>query len=100
MAGARGANRIYGNLYVTIGAVFKADRAGEGRCHFAVDLAFGSACANRAPANQIGNKLADNHIQEFRGGRQAQRVDIDQQLASDAQTAVHIVAPIQIRIGD
>ncbi|MNE81748.1 hypothetical protein D3C80_1784190 [compost metagenome] len=65
MTSARGTDGINGDAGVAVGTVFETDRARERRGHFTVDLAFGGASANRAPADQVGNILADHHIQEL-----------------------------------
>ena len=76
MAGACGTNGVYGDMRIPVGAILKADRAGERRGHLAMDLAFGGTCANRALADQIGNKLPGHHIKEFGRGRDAKLVDL------------------------
>ncbi|SAD50888.1 Uncharacterised protein [Enterobacter cloacae] len=76
MAGAGSADRINRDAGVAVRPVFKADRAGEGGGHFAVDLAFGGACANCAPADQIGDKLSGHHIEKLGRRRHAQLVDL------------------------
>ena len=76
MAGTGSADGINRDTGVAIGPVFEADRAGEGRGHLAVDLAFGGARANRAPADQIGDKLPGHHIEKLGRRRNAQLVDL------------------------
>ncbi len=63
-------------------------------------LAFGGACADRAPGHQVGDVLRRDHIEEFNAGRQAQLVDVAQQAARHAQPLVDVEAAIQVRIVD
>ena len=93
-------NRIGGDFDVAIGAVFEANRRGDARGQLAVDLAFGRARANRAPADQIAQVLRGNHVQKLAASRQAHAVDFNQQLACHAQAFVDAVAFIQVRVVD
>ena len=45
------------DLDVAVRAVFKPNRCRQARGQLAVDLAFGGACANRAPADQVADVL-------------------------------------------
>ncbi len=76
MAGAGGANSVNGNASIAIRTIFKADRTRERRSHFPMDLAFGGTRANRSPTDQIGNKLASDHIKKLCGGRYSQFVHL------------------------
>jgi hypothetical protein len=100
MAGPGGADRVNGDPRVSVGAVFKAHRAGERGGHLAMDLAFGSARAHRPPANQVGNKLTGHHIEKLSGGRQPQRVDPQQQVAGQGKAVIHAATAVEIRIGN
>ena len=94
MAGAGGADGIYRDAGIAVGAVFKAHRAGERRGHFTVDLAFGGTGANRSPADEIGNKLSGHHIEKFSGGRHAKLVDLQQQFACQLDAVIDPVAAV------
>src|SRR5256885_5889818 len=59
---------------------------------FRSDLAFRGTRTDGAPADQIGNVLGRDHVQELAGGRHAQAVDVDQQLPRNAQAFVDAVA--------
>ena len=65
-----------------------------------MDLAFGGACADGTPADQIGDVLADHHVQEFGGGRQAELVHFQQQAARHFDAAVDLEGAVQRRIGN
>ena len=94
MAGARRANRINGDARVAICPVFKPNRAGERGSHFTVNLAFRRARANGAPADQIGNKLAGDHVEKFGGGGDTQLIDLQQQLARQFEAMIYAVTAI------
>ncbi len=98
MAGTRSADRIDRNPGVAVGSVFKPDRAGEGRGHFTVDLAFGGPCANRAPADQIGDKLAGHHIEELGCRGNAQLVHLQKQLTRQLNPVVNAIAAVEIGV--
>jgi hypothetical protein len=66
---------------VAIGAVLEAHRAGQAGRQLAVHLRFGGARADGAPADQVGDVLRADHVQELGTGRQAQFVDVQQQFA-------------------
>ncbi|MNS71426.1 hypothetical protein D3C72_1047950 [compost metagenome] len=100
MAGARGANRVYRDVRIAIGAILKAHRAGERRSHLAVDLALRGASPDGPPTDEIGDKLPGHHIQKLGRGRHAQLVDLQKQFTRQLDTVVHTVAAVQIRIGD
>src|SRR5256885_12208081 len=67
---------------------------------FRSDLAFRGTRTDGAPADQIGNVLGRDHVQELAGGRHAQAVDVDQQLPRNAQAFVDAVALVQVGIVD
>ncbi|MNT71514.1 hypothetical protein D3C72_2100070 [compost metagenome] len=78
MAGTRGADSIDRDVRISIRTVFKAYRARKGRGHLAMDLAFGGPRANRAPTNQVRDKLSDHHIEKLGGCRHAEFVHLEQ----------------------
>ena len=86
---------VGGDADVAVGAVLEADRRRQAAGQLAVHLAFGGARANRAPADQVADVLGRNHVQKL-AARHAQAVDVDQQLARDAQAFVDAVAFVQI----
>ena len=49
--------RVCRDFDIAIGAVFKADGGRQTRGQFAVNLAFGGACADGAPADQVTDVL-------------------------------------------
>jgi hypothetical protein len=71
---------------------FKADRCRDAGGQFTVHLALCGASPNGAPGNEVAYVLRRDHIQKLAAGRQAQAVDIDQQLARDTQAFIDAVA--------
>ena len=51
-------------------------------------LALGRARTDRTPGDEIGDVLRRDHVEEFATGRQAERVDVAQQAAGEAQAAI------------
>ncbi len=92
------ANPINGNLNRAARAVLKADRHGQPGSQFAVHLALGRPCPNRAPRHQIGGELRRDRIQELTPGRHPHVGQIEQQAARRAQPLVNLKLAVQIRI--
>ena len=63
-----------------------------------MNLRFSSAGTNCPPAHQVCQILGRNHIQELTGRRQPAVVNLQQQLARNAQTVVNLEAVIHVRI--
>ena len=63
-------------------------------------LAFSGARTDGAPGNQVANVLRRNHIQKLAARRQAQPVDVNEQLARNPQTFVNAVALVQVGVVD
>ena len=62
----------------------------------AVHLGFGGTGTDGAPAHQIRHVLRGDHVEEFGGGRQPHVVEIQQQLATDAQAVVDLAAVVEV----
>ena len=95
-----GLHGVDGDFHVAVSAVFEADGRRKAAGQLAVHLAFGGARANGAPADEIANVLRRNHVQKLAGGGHAQAVDVQQQLARNAQALVDAAALVQIRVVD
>ena len=93
-------DRVGSNLQVAVGTILEADRGRQAAGQFAVDLAFGGACTNRAPGDQVADVLRGDHVQELAAGRQVQAVDVDQQLTRNAQALVDAAAFVQVGVVD
>ena len=97
---SRRLDRVGRDLDVAVGSVFKTNRCRQARSQFAVHLALGGTCANRAPSDQVANVLRTDGVQKLAACGQAKAVDLNQQLARDAQTFVDAVALVEVRIID
>jgi hypothetical protein len=95
-----GLDRVDGDLQVAFGAVLEADRRREARRQLAVHLAFGGAGADRAPGDQVTDVLRADHVEKLAAGRHAHAVDVQQQLARDAQAFVDAEALIEVGVVD
>src|SRR5262245_13648010 len=67
------------DLHVAVGAVLETDRAGDARGELAVHLAFGRACADRAPRHEVCDVLRRDDVEEFTARRQAEAIDVEQE---------------------
>ena len=97
---AGGLDGVGGDLDVPIGAVLESDRCRQAGGQFAVHLALGGARTDGAPGNQVAQVLRRDHVEKFAARRQAQPVDLDQQLACNAQTFVDAKALVQVGVVD
>jgi hypothetical protein len=95
-----GLDRVGRDLDVAIRPVLEADRRRQPRGELAVHLALRGARADRAPAHEVGDVLRADRVEELAGGRHAQAVDLQQQLARDAQPLVDAVALVQVGVVD
>jgi hypothetical protein len=100
VAARRRLDGVGGDADVAVGAVLEADGRRQARRQFAVHLAFGGARADGAPGDQVADVLRRDHVQELAAGGQAQAVDLDQQLARDAQAFVDAEGFVQVRVVD
>ena len=91
---------VSGDLDVAVGTVLEADRRRQARGQFAVHLALGGARADGAPGDQVTQVLRRDHVQKLAAGRQPEPVDVDQQLARDAQALVDAEGFVQIGVVD
>ena len=63
-------------------------------------LAFGRARADRAPGDQVAEVLRRDDVEELAARRHAELVDLEQELAADAQPLVDPVALVEVRVVD
>ena len=73
------------------------DDAGD---QLAVDLALGGARADGAPADQAGDVLRRDHVEELGSGGHAHLGQVQQQVARLAQAVVDLVGLIEIGVVD
>src|ERR1044071_9115306 len=79
------ANGVNGDFDVAVRAVLEADRAGQPGRQLAVDLRFRRTSANSAPADEVGDVLRRNHVEELTAARHAHLVEADHELARYTQ---------------
>src|SRR5919106_1002594 len=96
----RRANRVESDSYIAVGAVLKADGTRKSRGKLAVYLAFGGARADGTPGYQIGEILRRDHVEELAARGHAELIELEQQIAADAQSVVDLKATIEIGIVD
>ena len=91
---------IGGDLEIAVRAVLEADRGRQPAGQLTVHLAFCGAGTDGAPADEVADVLGRNHVQEFARSRKTQPVDLDEQLAGDAQPLVDAAALIEVGVVD
>ena len=64
------------DLDIAVGSVLETNRAGQTGRQFPVNLRFRRSRTNSAPADHVGYVLRADHIEVFRGSRQAQSIDV------------------------
>ena len=82
------------------GGVLEADRAGDAGDELAMDLALGGARADGAPADEAGDVLRRDHVEEFGAGGHAHLGEVEEQMAREAQAVVDLVGAVEVRIVD
>ena len=100
MRSARGKHRISSHLHAAVGAVLEADGAAQAGGKLAVALALGRARADRAPGDEVADVLRREQVEKLAAGGQAERADVEQQLARAPQAFVDAKAAVQARVVD
>src|SRR5690349_17104223 len=90
--------RVHRNLDVPVRSILEANGARQPGRELAVELALRGARANGAPTDKIRDVLRRQHVEVFHSRRNTHIVEGQQQLASDAQTIVDLVAAVQVGI--
>src|SRR6266536_2790185 len=85
---------------VAVGAVLETDRTGEARRGPAVDLALRRARADGAPRDEVRDVLRRDHVEVLAPRRQAQLVDVEEELAREPQAAVDGEAAVEAGVVD
>ena len=65
-----------------------------------MDLALSGARADGSPADQAGDVLRRDHVEEFGAGGHAHLGQVEQQMAGQAQAVVDLVGLVEMRIVD
>ena len=94
MGPGRRLHGVDGRGHAAVGAVFEADRHRQAGGHLPVGLALGGAGADSRPADQVGDVLGHDRIQQLSGRRQTHLGHVQQQFPGDAQARVDVVAAV------
>lgn len=97
---AGGLDGVDGDGEAAVGAVFKAEGHGESGGHLAVSLALGGAGANGGPANEVGDVLRGDGVEEFGGGGYAEGDDFAEEAAGLAEAFGNVAGAVEIGIHD
>ena len=91
---------VDGNLNVAGGGVLESDRAGDAGDELAMHLALCGARADGSPADEAGDVLRRDHVEEFGARGHAHFCKVEQQVAREAQAVVDFVRAVEVRIVD
>src|SRR5215471_14095789 len=91
---------IDGDTQVAIGAVLESDRTRQAGCEFAMDLAFGRARADGAPAHEVRDVLRRDHVEVLDAGRHSHFVQLDEKLSACSKTLIDLEAAVKAWIVD
>src|SRR6185312_6911712 len=97
---AGGLDGVDGDLRVAVGAVLEPDRDRQPGGQLAVHLALGGPRPDGAPADQVGDVLGRDGVQELAAGGQAHLGQVQQQAARDREPLVHLERAVQVRVVD
>ena len=81
-----------------VGAVFETERHRETGGHLAVRLRFGGAGADGGPADQVGDVLRRDGVEQLGGGGQAEVEDVAEESAREAQAGGDIVRTVEVGV--
>ena len=97
---AHGADGVDGDVEAAVGAVLEADGEAEARGELAVQLALGGAGADGADAQQVGEKLGRDGVEQLAGQRHTAVRQVDEELPADAQALVDAERVVDVRVVD
>ena len=95
-----GEDGVDGDLDVAGGGVFEYDRTGDAADELAMDLALCGARADGAPADQAGDVLRGDHVEELGAGGHAHLGEIEEEVARETEAVVDLVGAVEVRIVD
>ena len=95
-----GEHRVNGHLNVARGCVLESDRTRDAGDELAMHLAFGGARADSSPADEAGDVLRRDHVEEFGSRGHAHFGEVNQEMAREAQAVVDFVGAVEMRIVD
>ena len=89
---------VDGDFGAAVGAVLEADGHTEAAGHLTVGLALCRARADCHPANQVGQVLRHDRIEELGRRREAHLGDVEQELSALLQPGCDVEGVVQVRI--
>jgi hypothetical protein len=97
---AGGEDGFDGDLDVAGGSVFEADGTGDAGDEFAVDLAFGGAGPDGSPADERGDVLRGDHVEELCAGGYAHLGEVEEKVAGFAEAVVDLEGFVEVGVVD
>mmetsp|Transcript_8238 Transcript_8238/g.16424 ORF Transcript_8238/g.16424 Transcript_8238/m.16424 type:complete len:372 (-) Transcript_8238:761-1876(-) len=91
---------INGDLNISTGGVLETHGAGKSRGKFAVHLRLGGTCSDGTPRNKVREELGGDSVQELNTAGESELVDLEEELAANAETLVDLEGSIKIRVVD
>src|SRR5215475_1633085 len=91
---------IDSDTQVAIGAVFESYRTRQAGCEFAMDLAFGRARADSAPAHEVRDVLRRDDVEVLHAGGHSHFVQLDEKLSACSKALVDLEAAVKTWIVD
>src|SRR5579885_2312066 len=95
-----GEHGFNGNVDVAGRAVLETHSTREPADELTMNLALRSPSANRSPADEPGQILRRNHVEELGAGGDAHFGEIEEEMAGDTQTFVDVVRFVEVGIVD
>ncbi len=95
-----GEQGVDGYLHVAGRTVFESDGAGDAADQLTVALALGGAGADGSPGDEAGEVLRGDHVEELGAGGDAQLVEVEQQVAGEAQALIDLEGFVEKRVVD
>ncbi len=97
---AGGFDGVDGDGESAVGAVFEAEGHRETGGHLAVGLALGGAGANRGPADEVGNVLRGDGVEEFGGGGDPEGDDFAEEAARLTEAFGDVAGAVEVGVHD
>ncbi len=96
----RCADGIYSSIKVATYCVLESNRHGEARGHLAMRLTFTSSRSDSGPADQIGNILRSDRIQELGRSRDLAGYYFMEELTGKGETSRDVIRSVEVRVHD
>lgn len=100
LRGAGGLYGIDGHFDIAAGGVFEAERHGEAAGHLAMGLGLCGARANGRPANEVGNVLRRDGIEQLGCSGEADVDDFEEEFTGGFEARGNVVRAIEVGVHD